>query len=314
MRFSQTLMTHGAPRSRRKFLKSAILAAPALLLGDAEKALAGGASRLAVEVYIWVELLRRAHRSLSEGLPEIFSTARAAGFSAIELNDDFFAPALGERTLALVRQNQMSVPCVYLGGAMHEEAAGEETVRRGLATYAAARPAGCKAMVCDPWPKPAGEKSDEELATQVRLVNELGRHLAAQGGNLRFHNHKVELASHAREWRYMLEHTDPATVSVCLDIDWANQAGYKPIELLREAGHRVRELHVRSSHHLVWDESVEGDGDVDFQPIAAWLQREGLPQLVVVELAYAEGTVVTRTLEEDLRRSRKFTEGMFGVS
>ncbi len=308
-------MLPGPARSRRDFLKSVALASPALLFADAEGVFALGPSRLAVEIYIWEELLQRERRSLSEGLPEIFSNARAAGFSAIELSDPFFAPPLREPTLALLRQNRMSVPSVYLGGAMHEEAVGAQTIQRGLATFAAARPAGCHAMVCDPSPKPGdGEKTDEELATQVRLVNELGRRLAAEGGNLRFHNHKVELASHAREWRYMLKHTDPAAVSVCFDIDWANQAGCKPMELLREAGHRVREIHVRSSHHLVWDEDVEGKGDVDFGPIAAWLQQEGLKPLVVVELAYDKGTVVTRSLIEDLRRSREFTERTFAVS
>jgi len=314
MRFSLTLMTSGISRSRRDFLKSATMAASAFLLTDAERAFAGDRSRLAVEVYIWVELLGRQHRSLSEGLPEIFSTARAAGFTNIELNDEFFGTALRERTLALLAQKQMTVPCVYLNGAMHEETAGAETVRRGLETFTAAKPAGCGAMVCDPWPKQNGEKTDTELATQVRLVNELGRKLAAEGCNLRFHNHKVELASNAREWRFMLEHTDPAAVSVCLDIDWVNQAGHKPMELLREAGHRVREIHVRSSHHLVWDEAVEEGADVDFRPIAAWLRTEGLKPLVVVELAYADGTVVTRPLVEDLRRSREFTERTFGVS
>lgn len=314
MRFSLALMKSGAPRSRRDFLKSATVAASAFLLTDAERTFAGDASRLAVEVYIWVELLGREHRSLSDGLPEIFSTARAAGFRNIELNDEFFGAALRERTLALLRQNRMTVPCVYLNGAMHDEAAGAETVRRGLETFAAAKSAGCRAMVCDPSPKPGGEKTDEELATQVRLVNELGRKLAAEGGNLRFHNHKVELASNAREWRFMLERADPAAVSVCLDIDWVNQAGHQPMELLRAAGHRVREIHVRSSHHLVWDEAVEADGDVDFRPIAAWLRTEGLKPLVVVELAYADGTVVTRSLQEDLRQSREFTERTFGVS
>ena len=307
-------MTNRPSRSRRDFLKSVALAAPASVLTRAERAFADTPSRLAVEVYIWVELLQREHRTLSEGLPEIFSTARTAGFSNIELNDDFFASALRERTLALLRQNELSVPCVYLGGAMHEETAGTETVRRGLATFAAAKPGGCRALVCDPSPKPTGEKTDAELATQVRLVNELGRKLAVLGGNLRFHNHKVELASHAREWRYMLTHTDPAAVSVCLDIDWVEQAGYQPLDLLREAGRRVREIHVRSSHHLLWDESVQGGGDVDLRPIAAWLREERLNPLVVVELAYAPGTVVTRSLRDDLRRSREFTARTFGVS
>lgn len=306
-------MPAGIPRSRRSFLRSAILSAPAALLAYPGAVSAAGDTRLAVEVYIWVELLARQHRSLGQGLSEIFSTAKGAGFRDIELNDDFFTPALRDRTLYLLHDNQLRSSSVYLGGAMHEMAAGAETVRRGLATFAAARAAGCQAMVCDPWPKPSGEKTDAELATQVKLVNRLGHQLAPEGGALRFHNHKVELQSHAREWRYMLDHTDPAVVSVCLDIDWVNQAGYRPMDLFRQAGRRVTEIHVRSSRNLLWQESVEGNGDVDFRPIAAWLQAEGLQPLVVVELAYADGTVVTRSLEEDLRRSRIFTERTFDL-
>ena len=301
-------------QSRREVLTAAFLALPCLFLGDSWSVLAArDASRLSVEVYIWLELLARQHRSLSEGLAEIFSTAQAAGFKYIELNDDFFAPALSSRTLSLLQTNQLRTPSVYVGGAMHEVIAGGETERRALSTFAVAKGAGCKAIVCDPAPKPGGEKTDQELATQAMLANRLGRKLAAEGANLRLHNHKVELQSRAREWRYMLAHTDPHFVSVCLDIDWVNQAGYKPMDLLREAGARVSEIHVRSSRNLVWQESVEGGGDVDYRPIVAYLKQERLEPLVVVELAYAGGTTVTHSLQEDLRRSRIFAERTFNL-
>jgi sugar phosphate isomerase/epimerase len=275
---------------------------------------ASDSSRLSVEVYIWKQLLSRQHRTLTEGLGEIFASARAAGFQNIELSDDFFTPELGARTLLLLQTNRLNVPSVYVHGAMHEVVAGGETEQRALSVFALARHAGCKAIVCDPEPKPAGEKTDKELVTQAMLVNRLGRRLAAEGANLRLHNHKVELQSGAREWRYMLTHTDPKFVSVCLDIDWVKQAGYEPMNLLREAGSRVAEIHVRSSHNLVWQESVEGGGDVDYGPIAALLKKERLEPLVVVELAYADGTTVSRSLEEDLRRSRVFAERTFDLS
>jgi inosose dehydratase len=86
------------------------------------------------------------------------------------------------------------------------------------------------------------------------------------------------------------------------------------MDLLREAGSRVSEIHVRSSRNLLWQESVEPGGDVDYGPIAAFLQQERLKPLIIVELAYAEGTTVTRSLEEDLRRSRVFTEKTFDLS
>jgi inosose dehydratase len=302
-------------QSRRDVLKASLIAIPYLLL-DRSRILfaAGDSSRLSVEVYIWLELLARQHRPLSEALPDIFSTARAAGFRNIELNADFFTPELSARTLSLLEANQLRTPSIYVGGAMHETAAGAETEQRALNVFAIAKAAGCKAIVCDPNPKPAGEKTDAELATQVMLVNQLGQKLAAQGADLRFHNHTPELKSGEREWRYMLRHTNPKFVSVCLDIDWVRQAGYQPMDLLREAGSRVSEIHVRSSRNLVWQESVEPGGDVDYGPIAAFLQQERLKPLIIVELAYAEGTTVTRSLEEDLRRSRVFAEKTFDLS
>ena len=57
---------------------------------------------------------------------------------------------------------------------MYDIVAGGETEQRALSAFAVAKGAGCKAIVCDPSPKPLGEKMDEELATQVMLVNRLG--------------------------------------------------------------------------------------------------------------------------------------------
>jgi len=300
---------------RRQILKASVMGIPYLVFEDFGRLLATtSSSRFSVEVYIWLQLLNHQHRSLSDGLPEIFSSAKAAGFHNIELTDIFFTPDLSARTLSLLQANQLSTPSVYVHGAMHETAVGAETEQRALSVLAAASKAGCRAIVCDPEPKAVGEKTDEELATQAMLANRLGRKLAAEGGALRLHNHKVELQSDAREWRYMLRRTDPKLVSVCLDIDWVKQAGYEPMDLLREAGSRVSEIHIRSSRNLVWQESVEADGVVDYKPIAAFLKKERLEPLVVVELAYAEGTTVSRTLEDDLRRSRIFAEQIFDGS
>jgi len=47
---------------------------------------------------------------------------------------------------------------------------------------------------------------------------------------------------------------------------------------------------------------------------AAAVAAAGLAPLVVVELAYRPNTVVTRSLREDLRRSRIYAERIFGVN
>ena len=269
------------------------------------------ASRLSVEVYIWQQLLGRQHRTIEDGLPEIFADAEAAGFHNIELSDVFFTTELRDRTLFLLSKHHLQAPSVYVHGAMHDEVLYRETEQRALNVLSAAKPAGCRAIVCNPEPKSSGEKTDQELERQAAFVNDLGRELAARGAELRIHSHKVEFQSAAREWRSMLRHTDAKLISICLDIDWIKQAGQDPMEFLREAGPRVAEIHVRSSRKLVWQESVEGGGDVDYHGIQAFLVKEHLAPLVVVELAYADATPVTRPLVEDLRRSRLFVEQTF---
>jgi sugar phosphate isomerase/epimerase len=56
-----------------------------------------------------------------------------------------------------------------------------------------------------------------------------------------------------------------------------------------------------------------GAGDVDYSPVAKYLHQINYRGFLVVELAYEEGTVITRSLEDDLRRSRTYTEKIFGL-
>jgi sugar phosphate isomerase/epimerase len=121
------------------------------------------------------------------------------------------------------------------------------------------------------------------------------------------------MAENAREWRYNLEHTDPQFVSVCLDLDWVHQGGQDPLTLLREAGSRVHELHLRNSNQKLWLEAL-GDGDINYRQVAGYLEQAGLRPLLTVELAYRKETVVIRSLEDDLRLSRIYAERVFGVS
>ncbi len=140
----------------------------------------------------------------------------------------------------------------------------------------------------------------------------MGRALAQHGFELRVHHHTPQLADNEREWRHILRHTDPEYVYICVDIDWAYEAGFKPIPFLREVGNRLREIHVRSAKNKLWLEDLE-DSDIDYRQVAGYLNEEGLAPLIVVELAYRANTAVTRSLEEDLRLSRLYADKVFGV-
>jgi inosose dehydratase len=149
------------------------------------------------------------------------------------------------------------------------------------------------------------------LSIQTRALDQLGQTLSREGFELRVHHHSPEMADNAREWRHILNHTDPKYVWLCLDLDWIHQGDQDPISLLKEANSRVKEIHVRNSRNRLWLESVQ-DGDIDYAAVAAYLKGAQLSPLIVVELAYKQNTVVTRSLVEDLRVSRLYTERVFG--
>lgn len=272
-----------------------------------------GDSRLSVEAYIFQQYAQRQHKKLADVLPEVIPMARQAGFHNIELNGEFFTPALKEQTLDLIRANGLRMPSVYSGGALHEKQLADKTIEQALAIAALCRPFGCRAVVCNANPKAPGvEKSDSELIVQSEQLNRMGQLLAKQGCDLRVHNHTPEMLSGAREWRYTLEHTDPTYVSLCLDLDWVHQGDQDPLKLLKEAGSRVHEVHVRNAHNKLWLEEFAA-GDVNYESIAAYLKSVGRKPLIVVELAYREQTTVRRPLADDLTRSRLYAEKIFGL-
>lgn len=237
--------------------------------------------------------------------------ARSAGFENIELNPAFFPPNRRDQTLSILRAQGLSMPSLYVGGSLHQKDPADHTIASALEFGNLCAPFGCKAIVTNPDPKPGDEaKSDDELAIQAESLNRMGRTLAQQGFELRVHHHTPQLAQNAREWRHILQHTDPEYVHICVDVDWAYEGGFEPIAFLREVGDRLREIHVRSARNKVWLEDVE-DSDIDYRQAARYLHDSNLSPLIVVELAYRPNTTVTRPLEEDLRLSRIYTEKVF---
>lgn len=270
-------------------------------------------SRMSVEGYIFQQYAERQKKPLGNVLAEVFRMTRAAGFQNIELNQGFFIPELRDLALSLLKANQLKMPSVYVGGAMHTRDEAAATTARALEIGTLCRPFGCAAIVNNPDPKPAGaQKTDEELTLQASALNDLGQILRHNNFELRVHHHTPELVDNAREWRHILHNTDPKYVSLCLDLDWVHQGGLKPLDLLKEAGARVHEIHVRNAKDKLWLEALE-DGDIDYREIAAFLKQQNLKPLTVVELAYRENTAVSRPLAEDLRLSRIYAEQVFGL-
>ncbi len=269
---------------------------------------------LSVEGYIFQQMAERRKKPLRELIGEYLPMARKAGFRNIELNPAFFADDIREQTLSLLRSLKLGMPSIYVGGVMHTRENADKTIENALKHLRLAAPFGCKGLVTNPDPKAGdGIKTDAELKIEAESLDRMGQALASEHCELRVHHHTPQLIQDAREWRYILAHTDPRTVKICVDVDWAYEGGFEPVAFLTEVGDRLREIHVRSARDKVWLEDVE-DSDIDYAKVAAYLESHNLRPLVVVELAYRAQTPVTRPLEEDLLRSRIYTERVLHFS
>ena len=284
--------------------------AAAVAAGAAFASTSGYKPVLSSQFYIWVQKFDREHKSLADGVAEAIAGTRRAGFRRIELMSSVFADPVRGKTLAALKEHGLEVPIVYSGTPMHEAAAAEKSIEENLKLTEIIKPAGARIINFNPSPKPKGErKSDAELAVQARSVSRMAKELAGRGVELILHHHTPEMADNAREWRHLLRNTE---VGLCLDLHWIYRGGNDPLALLKEAGRRVRSLHLRNSKQGVWSESF-GDGDLDYRKIAVYLEKTGYGGYLVVELAYDKETEITRPLEEDLRLSREYAERTFAV-
>ena len=267
---------------------------------------------LSAQIYVWTQQFNAQKKPLAEGIGEALAAVRRAGYRRIELMSNCYQPDVREKTLAAMKETGVEVPIVYHGGPMHEEKAAEKTIAEALELADLVKASGARFINLNPAPKPRRErKSDEELAVQARQVNQLGSELKKRGMGLLLHHHDPEMAENAREWRHLLQNTDPAVTSLCMDLHWVLRGGQDVMALLREGGSRLGGLHLRNSKQNVWTEAL-GEGDIDYSQVAAYLRQIRFSGYLLVELAYEKATVIMRPLEENLRLSRLYAEKTFG--
>ena len=304
--------------SRRKLLTSAVKVAGATLIplsiwGSPKNNTGGYAPKLSVEGYIWTQHFSSRKETLAAGEDEALRETHEAGYKRVELSSPFFTPQVREHTRDLLAKFELKPESVYAGTTLHEAQAAETSIQTVLELAGFLKPLGTRVIITNPSPKPNQErKSDDELKTQAHYINQLGAALQHQGMKLLLHHHTPELRDNAREWWYELEHTDPKVAGCCVDVHWAYRGGQEVMPFLRRVGTRIENLHLRNSQNKVWMEDF-GPGDVDYTQVAEYLHQINYKGFLVVELAYEKDTAITRSLEEDLRRSRIYTEKVFGL-
>lgn len=289
-----------------------VLVGTVTALGAPLPPLAAATSRVSAMLYVWTQHYSAdGGRKLEDNLDEALAATARAGFTVVEGWLEYFAtPERAAASKAALDRHGLAMRAVYTGGRMHEADPATAAIDLILARATIARAHGVDTIVMNP-DQMAAEKTDAELAVQSQNLDRLGAALRAMGLRFAIHQHDREMRSGAREWYHILRNTKPENVAFCLDLHWVYRGGQDPLTLLKAAGTRVADLHLRNSVNTIWSEDF-GPGDVDYGPIAAQLKAVRYTGLLTVELAYEAKTEKTRSLELDLARSRAYMKTVFG--
>jgi inosose dehydratase len=260
-------------------------------------------AQIAVQLYVFGEPARHP----AEPMEEVLATVERAGYKNIQGWLDFYESEESASKLdSLLAKHGLAMPAAYTGGAMHTDEQASHDIETILLHAKLAAAHGLRIVVLNPDPL-SREKTDEELAIQAKNLDRLGEALRTLGIQLAIHQHSPEMRSNAREWYHILHNTNPEKVFFCLDLHWVYRGKQDPYKLLEDAGNRVVDLHLRNSHEGAWAEDL-GEGDIDYTRVKKSLGKIGYQGFLTVELAYEDETKITRSLEENLKRSRAFVE------
>ncbi len=251
-------------------------------------------------------------KPFDEALGAILGQVQAAGYDGVEVPLVLCATAGEAQRLGdLLAEHGLQLPSVYAGGVLHDDQ-GSETTWAVLEQAAEAKALGFRSLVFNPAPLADRAKTDAELRAQARRLDQLGSQLQSRGLSLALHFHAPELRDGGRELWADLDGSSPANVDLCLDVDWAWRAGVDPLQILERYGERVSSLHVRDAKGGKWVQAL-GEGDHAYGPIIRRLRALNFDGWVNVELAYEEGMEWTRSVADNLRRSREWVREQFGA-
>jgi inosose dehydratase len=272
------------------------------------------ATHIACQCYVFEQDYAERKQKTIDHVDDILGVVASAGYRAVELTSTYFPPDKTSESLALLDKHGLALPIAYIGGPMHDDR-WHKTLETALAFADRLKPhKGLEAISfnCDPKPR-AEPKTDAELVIEAQALEQLGSDLKQRSLRLLVHAHAPEMADHAREWRYFFHHTTAANVGICLDTHWVYRGGENVMDLVKEAGTRIGDVHLRNSASGIWLEDV-ADGDVDHKAVAAELKKLRYKGWLTVELAWDPQTQRTRTLGEDLKRSREYVERVFATT
>jgi sugar phosphate isomerase/epimerase len=255
--------------TRRRFLQNSSVALAAMTCLPANAAPARGP--LGKPIGLQVYTVREA---AAKDLPGTLKTIAAIGYGEIELAGQPPQPVAQMRKL--IADLGMTVPSMHTNMRdLQKNAAERIEYARGL---------GAQYLVCAfPWTADSRSFPNDSIAMGITLddwkwnaeqLNRVGELARKAGLRLGYHNHNLEFRSYNGVVGFdeLLRLTDPALLTIELDIGWVVTAGLDPVASLRKYADRVSLLHVKDvrkdfqvTHELKAQTTEVGSGKIDWQ-------------------------------------------------
>ncbi|MFP4395271.1 MAG: sugar phosphate isomerase/epimerase family protein [Anaerolineales bacterium] len=238
-------------------------------------------------------------------LPDILDDIVAAGYDGFEIGAQHLDLAHPAAFQALLDERGLAVAGIHVGGEIYDP----DAVQQAMADLE--RAMAFAAEVGAPYLPFSGklkeDKSEAEMQQQAASLNAVGERCQALGLTLCYHNHYWEIENDAAELRYLVEHTDPALVSFCLDLAWVKRGGDDPVNIARYLldRDRIGYFHLKDTTSDEWMEL--GRGEVDFSAVLPLITERYDGWLVV------EQDEVQRAPVESARISREYLRAEFGI-
>ena len=276
---------------RRTFIKT--LVGSPLLLNSIALSNEKEKRRIACQQYNWFTFYRRDGKVWGEDIEQSYGDLLKAGFNGFEASFDNVEQS--KTNSNHLHQKNIQTHSIYVNSTLHDEQAVVTSMEQVLAIANVVKSYGVKIIVTNPSPinwNSKEDKTDEQLKTQAKALNNLGKRLKALGISLAYHNHDSEMRNSAREFHHMMNGTDPEHVKLCLDAHWiyrgAGDSQVALFDIVQLYLDRIIELHIRQSKNGVWTEEF-CEGDIDYRKLARMLYaNNSKPHLVLEQCIESE--------------------------
>lgn len=301
-----------APFSRREFIRVSGLGAMGLMTMSATEK---NKPSIYLQEYPWRTFMERDGIFWHDDPIKSIQGLMSSPFKNIEPIIDSFEYFKVIRSS--IEWSSLDIGSVYFNSVLHEKKNINQRTGQVIEIASFYENIGAKIIVINPsptsWDKPK-DKTDDELDTQAKALDLLGKVLADLGILLAYHNHDVEMRKDARELHWMMKNTNPEYVKYCLDCHWVYRGGGNSsselFNIINLYGGRVIEIHLRQSSGGIWTEFF-ADGDIDYRKVAKVLKSKNIKPRLVLEQAVEERSPNTMGPIESYQLGVQYAQKIF---